>query len=62
MRFRKSVSIVPGVKMNFGKGSVGLSVGTKGARCSINSKGRATRSVGIPGTGISFVKSKNIFK
>ena len=39
LRFRKSIKIAPGVKMNIGKKSVGISVGTKGARMSINSSG-----------------------
>ena len=43
--------------MNFGKGSVGLSVGTKGAHYSVNSSGRRTATVGLPGTGLSYSKS-----
>ena len=57
LRFRKSIKIAPGVKMNIGKKSVGISVGTKGARMSINSSGRRTTSIGVPGTGLSYVKS-----
>lgn len=55
LRFRKSVKIAPGVKVNFNKKSVGVSVGTKGAHVSVNSSGRKTTSVGIPGTGLSYV-------
>ena len=36
---------------------MGISVGTKGARMSINSSGRRTTSIGVPGTGLSYVKS-----
>lgn len=57
LRARKSITLMKGVKLNLNKGSVGLSVGTKGARYSVNSKGRKTVSVGIPGTGISYVES-----
>ena len=56
-RFRKSVKIAPGVKMNFGKKGVGMSFGRKGARFTVNSSGRATASVGIPGTGLSYSTS-----
>lgn len=57
LRFRKSIKVAPGVRVNVGKKSVGVSVGTKGARASINSSGRRTTSVGIPGTGISYVNT-----
>lgn len=57
LRFRKSIKILPGVKLNFGKKSAGVSVGTTGARYSVNSSGRKTSTVGIPGTGLSYSKS-----
>lgn len=59
-RFRKSFKIAPGVRLNLGKKSVGVSVGGKGARVSVNSNGRVTKSASIPGTGISYVESKKI--
>lgn len=59
-RFRKSFKIAPGVRLNLGKKSVGVSVGGKGARVSVNSNGRVTKSASIPGTGISYVESKQI--
>lgn len=37
--------------------SVGMSVGGKGARYTVNSSGRRTKSVGIPGTGLSYVST-----
>lgn len=60
LRFRKSIKLAPGVKLNISKKSVGISAGAKGARVSINSKGRVTKSVGIPGTGISYVTTSKI--
>ena len=59
-RFRKSVKIAPGVRLNIGKKSVGISAGVKGARVSVNSKGRVTKTVGIPGTGLSYQKTEKI--
>ena len=59
-RFRKSFKIAPGVRLNIGKKSVGISMGGKGSRISVNSRGRVTTSAGIPGTGISYVKTKKI--
>lgn len=58
VRFRKSFSLGKGMRMNVGKSSLGFSVGTRGARVSINSNGRITQSVGVPGTGLSYVSSK----
>lgn len=57
LRFRKSFKIAPGVRVNLGKKSAGISLGTKGARVSFNTKGRRTTTVGIPGTGISYSTS-----
>lgn len=54
LRFRRSVRIAPGVRLNFNKRSVGVSAGARGARVSVNSDGRSTRSVGIPGTGLYY--------
>lgn len=43
---------MPGVRLNFSKSTVGLSLGVPGARYTINSKGRRTVTAGIPGTGL----------
>lgn len=56
-RFRKSVKIAPGVRLNFGKKSTSVSLGGKGARFTLNNKGKATTSVGIPGTGLYYTES-----
>lgn len=61
-RFRKSFKIAPGVRVNVGKKSIGISAGVKGARVSVNSKGRVTKTVGIPGTGLSHTDSSTIGK
>lgn len=58
LRFRKSVKLFPGVKLNFNKKSVGLSFGTRGARYSVNSDGRKTTSIGLPGTGLYWTDSR----
>ena len=52
MRFRKSTTLFPGVKINWSKSGASLSVGRPGATLNFSAKGtRAT--VGIPGTGLS---------
>jgi hypothetical protein len=59
LRFRKSISIIPGVKLNFGKSGMSVSTGVPGFRKTFHSSGRVTTSVGIPGTGISYVTTEN---
>lgn len=58
-RFRKSFKIFPGMKINVNKKSVGITFGEKGIHYTINSKGKQTASVGIPGTGLYYTKSVN---
>lgn len=55
-KFRKSIKMGP-VRVNLSKSGVSTSVGGKGARVSLSSKGKARATVGIPGTGISYSKS-----
>jgi hypothetical protein len=54
MRYRKSVNLGGGVRLNLSAKSVSLSGGVPGARVTYNSKGYRTTSVGIPGTGLSY--------
>lgn len=56
-RFHKSFKILPGIKLNINKKSVGVTLGTKGAHYTINSKGKRTASVSLPGTGLSYSTS-----
>lgn len=56
LKFRKSVKIAPGVRLNLTKNGVSsLSVGKNGARVNIGKKGVRT-TAGLPGTGISYSK------
>lgn len=57
LRFRKSFKVAPGVRVNVGKKSVGVSVGGRSGHISVNSNGRKTIGASIPGTGISFSES-----
>ena len=58
MRYRKSIGLGKGVRLNVGKGSLGISAGVKGAHVSVNSKRGVTTSVGAPGTGVSYSKTR----
>ena len=57
MRYRKSIGLGKGVRLNVGKGSLGISAGVKGAHVSVNSRRGVTTSVGAPGTGVSYSKT-----
>lgn len=58
--FRKSVTLCKGVKINFGKTGMSVSVGGEGYHKTINTKGQVTTSMGIPGTGIYYTDTKNL--
>jgi hypothetical protein len=52
-RFRKSVKILPGVRLNLSKSGLSTSIGGPGA--TVNLGGKGTRhTVGLPGSGLSF--------
>lgn len=53
-RFRKSFKIAPGVRVNLGKKSTGISIGGKHGGISVNSKTGARARVSAPGTGWSY--------
>lgn len=53
-RFRKSFKIAPGVKINLNKKSSGVTFGGKGFHYTVNSNGKRTKSVGIPGSGLYY--------
>ena len=54
MRYRKSINLGSGVRVNLNKKSLGLSVGGKGLRYSANSSGQRNRTISAPGTGLSY--------
>ena len=58
-RFKKSIKIAPGIKLNLNKKSTGVTFGGKGFHYTVNSKGKRTASVGIPGTGLSYSTTSN---
>ena len=57
--FRKSKKIAPGVRVTVSKSGVSVSAGNKIAGVSKSSSGRTTKRVTIPGTGITWRKSKS---
>lgn len=61
-KFRRSIKILPGVRLNFNKNSTSVSIGGKHAGITINPKTGTTMRVSFPGTGVTYtekVKKKN---
>ena len=56
-RFRKSINLGKGFRVNIGKSGGRLSFGGQGFRQSISTAGTARTTFGIPGTGLSYSKS-----
>lgn len=55
-RYRKSINLGGGFRINLSKSGVGYSWGVKGARITKTAKGTTRTTVSIPGTGISYVE------
>lgn len=53
--YRKSFNLGP-LRITLSKTGLSFSVGTKGFRTGVNSKGRRYTSVSIPGTGVRYHK------
>jgi hypothetical protein len=53
-RFRRTIKILPGVRLNLNKGSVSISVGPRGLKHTVSTNGTTTTTVGIPGSGLSY--------
>ncbi len=53
LRFRKSVRLLPGVKINFNKNSTSFTIGGRGASMTFGKRG-TTATIGLPGTGLSY--------
>ena len=53
LRFRRTISIFPGIRLNLGKGGVSVSAGMRGANVSLGRNG-LYGNVGVPGTGLSY--------
>jgi len=57
LRFRRSIKIAPGIRLNLNKKSAGLTIGPRGAKYTLNTRGQKRMTVGLPGTGRSYTAS-----
>lgn len=55
LRFRKSINLGGGFRINLSKSGIGYSWGVKGYRITKTAKGGTRQTASIPGTGISYV-------
>ncbi len=53
-RFRKIISVLPGVRLNLSKSGVSTSIGGHGATVNVGTSGKRTVTLGIPGSGMSY--------
>lgn len=55
LRFRRSINLFPGARLNLGRKSYSVSLGIRGARYTTGTQGRRL-TIGLPGTGLSFTQ------
>ena len=55
LRFRKTINLGGGFRLNISKSGVGFSWGPKGFRITRTADGKTKKTFSIPGTGISYV-------
>ena len=58
-RFRKSINLGAGVKLNVSKKGLGVSAGVKGLRVSHGADGKIRVTASAPGTGLSYQETLN---
>jgi hypothetical protein len=56
-RFRRSVKLLPGIRLNLSRSGVSTSIGVRGAHVTVG-HGKVRETVGIPGTGISYTQTQ----
>jgi len=55
LRFHRSIKLLPGIRLNFGKRGISASIGVRGAHVTYGPSGTRT-TVGLPGTGLSYTR------
>ena len=55
-RYRKSINLGGGFRINISKSGIGYSWGVKGYRITKTARGTVRRTTSIPGSGISFTE------
>ena len=55
LRFRKTINLGGGARINISKSGIGGSVGVKGARITKTADGKTRKTFSVPGTGVSHI-------
>lgn len=58
LRYRKSIKICKGLKLNFGKTGASVTVGSGSMKKTFHTNGNVTTTVGLPGTGIYWTETE----
>ena len=56
-RFRKSIKITKGIRLNLNKNSTSVTLGKGPLKHTFNSKGRVSRSISLPHTGVYYTET-----
>ncbi|MDE1923976.1 MAG: DUF4236 domain-containing protein [Gammaproteobacteria bacterium] len=57
-RFRRTIRVAPGIRVNLSRSGVSTSVGVRGAHVTLG-HGRVRESLGVPGTGLSYTTTQS---
>ena len=58
LRFRRSIRLMPGVRINLSRSGLSMSIGVRGAHVTVgHSKVRET--IGLPGAGLSYTTTQS---
>ena len=58
LRFNRRIRIAPGISLNLSKSGIGASIGPRGAKINVSSRG-VYGNVGLPGTGLAYREKLN---
>lgn len=56
-RFRRTIRVIPGIRLNLSRSGISTSVGIRGAHVTAG-HGRIRETAGIPGSGLSYTESQ----
>ena len=56
-RFRRTIRVIPGIRLNLSRSGVSTSVGIRGAHVTVG-HGKVRETVGAPGTGIYYTTTQ----
>lgn len=59
LRFRRTIRVMPGVRLNLSRSGISTSVGVRGAHVTVG-HGRMRETVGLPGSGLSYTQSRSL--